>query len=690
MPYMNVNQVEAAIVTLAGPPNTAITQLITLPNTTHGEPGSPGRVCRAIKIANGSGPGRIGVYFIGGVHAREWGNPDICIFFIEQLTQAYRTGSGIVLGGKSFSAAQVQSIVNTLDLFIFPQVNPDGRHYSMTVDTMWRKNRRSGLGPGVGCSGVDINRNYDFLWNYPAFFSAAAPVANSTTTCGPSHSAGYNTYIGPGAASEPETRNVVWIVDTNPHVRFFRRPASLLRADPVWLGRRRAASSDTPSMDFRNAGFNSIRGLKDGAAYSEYLEPCDQTLLVDLATRMRDGIAAVRSRTYKVQSSFELYPTAGTSTDYMFSRHITNRGRGKIHAFTIESGSRSNETPFHPPYGEMQNIIQEVTAGLLEFCLGILATHADVHIRDNLGDTGGVPSAGPFWESPDVVIRQADDNAVVYEPARRGQPNFLYVQVRNLGPNVTRDVRVSARAVRFPGTEFVYPYDWTTVNATHLEPAAIANTFSNIPSGSTRVAKFRLSTAQVETLWGWQSGGWHPCLLAEASGCNDYGSPVGPHVWENNNLGQRNVSIVESLLQAYIEFPFLVSHELSERTSVVLRIDRRGLPEAIELLLDVSPRRRPFRGVRLMKYDPRNAEASVLDMSGAEFVTHRRRTMLAIRDREATVRLAVEPGRRRQLALHFRVPKQAEPGEEYRIDVAQHDGQESFVGGITLLTPIRT
>ena len=121
MPYLNVSQVESALSTAGGPPNQLITQLITLPNPTW-----EGRTCRAIKIANGTGPGRIGVYFIGGVHAREWGSPDILISFIQQLTLAYRTNTGITLGGKSFTAAQIQSIVDKLDIFIFPQVNPDG------------------------------------------------------------------------------------------------------------------------------------------------------------------------------------------------------------------------------------------------------------------------------------------------------------------------------------------------------------------------------------------------------------------------------------------------------------------------------------------------------------------------------------------------------------------------------------
>jgi hypothetical protein len=45
-----------------------------------------------------------------------------------------------------------------------------------------------------------------------------------------------------------------------------------------------------------------------------------------------------------------------------------NSSKPKIYSYTIEWGSPDNSTPFHPPYSEMRNIIQEITAALLEFC----------------------------------------------------------------------------------------------------------------------------------------------------------------------------------------------------------------------------------------------------------------------------------------------------------------------------------
>ena len=356
MPYLNVRQVESALLAAARPPNGPFTEMITLPNPTW-----EGRTCRALKIANGNGSERMGIYFIGGVHAREWGSPDILIFFIHRLARAYRTNSGLSLGGKDFTAAQIQSIVDTLDVFIFPQVNPDGRNYSMTSnDSNWRKNRRPASSSNPDCPGVDVNRNYDFLWNYPTYFHPEAPVRNSTDPCDP------EVYIGPSAASEPETQNVVSMLDSHPNICFFVDVHSYGEAILYGWGDDQEQITN-PNMNFQNAAFNGQRGIANDAAYREYTDPPDQTLNIDLANRMRDAIRAVRERAYKVKTSFDLYPTAGTSTDYADSRQFADVSKGKMYSYTIEWGRE-----FHPPYSEMRNIIREVTAGLLDFCLGTI------------------------------------------------------------------------------------------------------------------------------------------------------------------------------------------------------------------------------------------------------------------------------------------------------------------------------
>jgi carboxypeptidase T len=375
MPYLNVEEVESALSVATSAPYNAFTQLITLPNLTW-----EGRQCHAIKIAKGNNPGRPGVYFIGGVHAREWGSSDILINFIEQLEQAYEAGTGLTFGTRKFSANDIQTIVNTFDIVIFPQVNPDGRNYSMTVDPMWRKNRRAQApnSNNGNCVGVDINRNYDFLWNFPKYFDPRAPVQTSTDPCD------YQIYNGPSAFSEPETKNVKWILDNFPNIRFFIDLHSFSKDILYSWGDDDDQTTDS-NMNFQDPTYDGLRGTSDLSEqpgisdYKEYISSDDLSFAIDLANTFKDGIQAVRGTTYTVKSSYNLYPTSGTSDDYAYSRNFVDGSKEKVLAFVLEWGEE-----FQPSYSEMQNIISEITSGLLAFCLEIKNRHSSFVVERSM------------------------------------------------------------------------------------------------------------------------------------------------------------------------------------------------------------------------------------------------------------------------------------------------------------------
>jgi murein tripeptide amidase MpaA len=122
-------------------------------------------------------------------------------------------------------------------------------------------------------------------------------------------------------------------------------------------------------MNFGNPTFDGKRGIVSDTAYKEFMPAGDQAAAVALARTMRDAIKTVRGRAYGVMQSLSLYPTAGTSDDYAFSRHLVDASKPKVYSYTIEWGRPTNPTPFHPPYSEMRRIIEEVTAGLVAFCL---------------------------------------------------------------------------------------------------------------------------------------------------------------------------------------------------------------------------------------------------------------------------------------------------------------------------------
>jgi hypothetical protein len=114
-------------------------------------------------------------------HAREPNSASQMLFYMWYLLENYATD------------VQVRYIVDNVELYFIPCLNPDGYVFNQTTDPegggLWRKNRRENAN---GSFGVDINRNYGYFWGND----------NSGSSPNPSS----QTYRGPSAFSEPETR----------------------------------------------------------------------------------------------------------------------------------------------------------------------------------------------------------------------------------------------------------------------------------------------------------------------------------------------------------------------------------------------------------------------------------------------------------------------------------------------------
>ena len=365
MPYLNVVEVESALQVVAAT-HPGFTELVTLPHRTW-----ENRVCRAVRVAADLATARPTVVLFAGVHAREWGGPDILVSFLERLTAAVATGAEIALPGYTVSAADVERIGNGLDVVVFPQANPDGRAYSMRPDgnEMWRTNRRPSP---VG--GVDVNRNYDWLWDFRRHFDPRALTRGEVSV---SDTRGDDTYHGPQAFSEPETRNVAWLVDRYPTTRFLTDVHSFSELILYPWGDDDNQSTK-PEQNFHNPAFDRKRGLlaqnghPDARRYGEYLDPTHRQHLIEIGTRMRDAVESVNGRRYTLQQGAQLYGTSGTSDDWAFAPAILDPAHPVIYPYTIEFGrERPNDVAasFHPPYADMEKIIDEVVAGLLEMCL---------------------------------------------------------------------------------------------------------------------------------------------------------------------------------------------------------------------------------------------------------------------------------------------------------------------------------
>jgi hypothetical protein len=183
---------------LVSPQSTTLSDYLNAPPEISREPWQ----VRALRIGLHRDGSRLGVLVYAQEHAREWQTPLVTIETAERLLRNYATG------GPS------RQLIEDLDIFIIPSVNPDGANYSFYDYAYQRKNMVNYClgGPRNDPNsrnrwGVDVNRNYDIGSLYDGY-SGASTSCSSTT------------YAGPKELSEPESRNVVWLADTFDNIEF--------------------------------------------------------------------------------------------------------------------------------------------------------------------------------------------------------------------------------------------------------------------------------------------------------------------------------------------------------------------------------------------------------------------------------------------------------------------------------------
>lgn len=128
-------------------------------------------------------------FFINGLtHAREPMGLEANLRFMAYLCENYGVDS------------LVTELVNNREFYFVPLINPDGYEYNRQHDPngggMWRKNRRN----NGGSYGVDLNRNWGYMWGYDNEGSSPNPYDE--------------TYRGTGPFSEPETQALREFIDS--------------------------------------------------------------------------------------------------------------------------------------------------------------------------------------------------------------------------------------------------------------------------------------------------------------------------------------------------------------------------------------------------------------------------------------------------------------------------------------------
>lgn len=144
-----------------------------------------GRPVYAVRISSKDTLGnKPSLLFNGMHHARELMTVEVTLDIIEYLTTNYMNPD----------TPEVADWVDNLEIWVIPQVNPDGNKIVWTEDSWWRKNAR---GTENEVWGVDLNRNYPYRWG----------------DCNGSSGRKYSqTYRGKSPASEPETNMVMNLV----------------------------------------------------------------------------------------------------------------------------------------------------------------------------------------------------------------------------------------------------------------------------------------------------------------------------------------------------------------------------------------------------------------------------------------------------------------------------------------------
>jgi murein tripeptide amidase MpaA len=267
--------------------------------------------------------------------------------FSLSLCNSYVSKSGLTFGGKEYSAADVKQIVDGTELYVFPLVNPDGRAYvqSPNGNVWWRKNKNPN--PGLPSMGVDLNRNYDFLWD-----SGIGTSTHSST----------DIYRGKEPNSEPETKNVIHLINKYENIACVLDIHSYSQLILYPWGDDEN-QTENPDMNFKNPGYDGDRGHPGDSNYQEYIYSKDLKQHEELGNKIRDAISTLRNTTYTVQQSMGLYPTSGTCHDYVYSLRYNGANRNLL-GYTIETA-----TQFQPSYEEASNVMAEVSTGLVESCL---------------------------------------------------------------------------------------------------------------------------------------------------------------------------------------------------------------------------------------------------------------------------------------------------------------------------------
>ncbi|CAM5424186.1 M14 family metallopeptidase [Streptomyces abikoensis] len=252
-----------------------------------------GRDIVAVKISDnvGTDEDEPEVLFTAHQHAREHLTVEMALYLLKEFGSKYGTDP------------RVTKMVDSREIWVVPDVNPDGGEYDIATGSYrsWRKNRQPNAGSAY--RGTDLNRNWNYKWG----------------CCGGSSgSPGSETYRGTAGESAPEVKVV----------------ADFARSRVVG-GKQQIKSG----IDFHT--YSELVLWPFGYTYDDTGPGMTQDEHDVYATL---GKSMAASNGYKPEQSSDLYTTDGTIDDWLW-------GDQRIFSYTFEmypdeSGAGGG---FYPP-----------------------------------------------------------------------------------------------------------------------------------------------------------------------------------------------------------------------------------------------------------------------------------------------------------------------------------------------------
>lgn len=288
--YLDLDGVNARLQEIAAA-YPAIAQVVDLTVAYNQAPTFEGRHLYALKISDNVSvdEDEPAMLVAAAHHAREIGTPVIALDAADRLTTGYA------------SDPRITAAVDSHEIWIAPVWNPDGYNHVFTSNNLWRKNRRVFAG-GVG---VDQNRNYPQGWS---------------SGCAGSTSVSSETYKGPSAASEAETRTMIaWseaerfakVIDyhsygrevlyayrclSHPFSTWMQQEATALSQASGYLGHTRVPSAEGEHQQWQFATLGSYAFLIE--THTEF-QPSYASALAEAAT-VWPGLLSVLERPISV------------------------------------------------------------------------------------------------------------------------------------------------------------------------------------------------------------------------------------------------------------------------------------------------------------------------------------------------------------------------------------------------------